>query len=33
MTANIETINKTAVTLTAQRNYQKMKYYQQYKAQ
>ena len=32
MTANFETINKTAVTLTAQQNYKKMKYYQQYKA-
>ena len=33
MTANYETIYKTAVTLTAQQNYKKMKYYQQYKAQ
>ena len=32
MTANFETINKTAVTLMAQQNYKKMKYYQQYKA-
>ena len=32
MTANFETIYKTAVTLTAQQNYKKMKYYQQYKA-
>ena len=32
MTANFETINKTAVTLTAQQNYKKMKYYQQYQA-
>ena len=32
MTANFDTLNKTAVTLTAQQNYQKMNYYQQYKA-
>ena len=32
MTANFETIYKTAVTLTAQQTYQKMNYYQQYKA-
>ena len=32
MTANFETINKTAVTMTAQRNYRKMNYNQKYKA-
>ena len=32
MTANFETINKTAVTLTAQQNYKKIKINQQYKA-
>ena len=32
MTANFETINKTAVTMTAQRNYRKMNSNQKYKA-
>jgi len=33
VTANFETINKTAVTMTAQRNFRKINYNQQYKAQ